>query len=40
MPTIPLIVSKEQYLLKSTFFYNRLNAGGYFQLFMKVKKSL
>jgi hypothetical protein len=37
MPKIPESVTKEQYLLKSTFFYNRLDSG-YFNLFMKVKK--
>lgn len=38
MAKIPNSVAKEQYLLKSTFFYNRLNNNGYFNLFLKVKK--
>lgn len=38
MAKIPDSVVKESYLLKSTFFYNRLNTNGYFSLFMKVKK--
>lgn len=38
MAKVPESVVKESYLLKSTFFYNRLNANGYFSLFMKVKK--
>ncbi len=38
MAKIPESVVKESYLLKSTFFYNRLNTNGYFSLFMKVKK--
>lgn len=38
MPKVPESVTKEQYFLKSTFFYNRLKANGYFQLFMKVRK--
>lgn len=38
MPKVPESVAKEQYLLKSTFFYNRLNTSGYFTLFLKVKK--
>ncbi len=37
MAKIPESVVKESYLLKSTFFYNRLNTNGYFSLFMKVK---
>lgn len=38
MAKTPESVLKESYLLKSTFFYNRLNINGYFSLFMKVKK--
>lgn len=38
MAKVPESVVNESYLLKSTFFYNRLNTNGYFSLFMKVKK--
>ena len=38
MPKVPIDVSKEQYLLKSTFFYNRLHSEGYFKLFFQVQK--
>lgn len=38
MSKAPESVIKESYLLRSTFFYNRLNTNGYFSLFMKVKK--
>lgn len=38
MSNVPESVIKEQYLLKSTFFYNRLSTRGYFTLFLKVKK--
>ena len=38
MPRVPESVTKEQYLLKSTFFYNKLSSNGYFELFMKVQK--
>lgn len=38
MAKLPDSVIKESYLLKSTFFYNRLNTNGYFTLFMKIKK--
>lgn len=38
MAKVPETVVQEQYLLRSTFFYNRLNTNGYFSLFMKVKK--
>lgn len=38
MAKVPDSVTKEQYLLKSTFFYNRLSTNGYFSLFLKVKK--
>lgn len=37
MATAPESVSKEQYLLKSTFFYDKLLRDGYFGLFAKVK---
>ncbi|MCM1297551.1 MAG: XcyI family restriction endonuclease [Muribaculaceae bacterium] len=38
MSKVPESVVKESYLLKSTFFYNRLSTNGYFSLFVKVKK--
>ncbi len=38
MPKVLESVIKEQYLLKSTFFYNKLSSNGYFELFMKVQK--
>ena len=38
MPKVPNIVVKESYLLKSTFFYNRLRTEGYFSLFAQIKK--
>lgn len=38
MPKVPESVAKEQYLLRATFFYNRLSINGYFSLFLKVKK--
>lgn len=38
MPKVPESVTKESYLLKSTFFYNRLRTEGYFDLFVKIKK--
>lgn len=38
MAKSPESVIKESYLLRSTFFYNRLDTNGYFSLFMKVKK--
>lgn len=38
MPKVPESVTKEQYLLKSTFFFNKLKLHGYFDLFMKVQK--
>lgn len=38
MAKVPESVIKESYLLKSTFFYNRLNTNGYFSLFIKVKQ--
>ena len=38
MPKVPDSVVKEQYLLKSTFFYNKLTSGEYFDLFMQIQK--
>lgn len=38
MAKVPYEVTKESYLLKSTFFYNKLKANGYFDLFMDVQK--
>ena len=38
MPVVPFEYTKEQYLLKSTFFYNKLKSSGYFELFMDIKK--
>lgn len=38
MAKIPYEVTKESYLLKSTFFYNKLKANGYFDLFMDIQK--
>lgn len=38
MAKVPHEVTKESYLLKSTFFYNKLKANGYFDLFMDVQK--
>lgn len=38
MPKVPIKAIKESYFLKSTFFYNRLKSGGYFTLFVKVRK--
>ncbi|MCR5448356.1 MAG: XcyI family restriction endonuclease [Solobacterium sp.] len=37
MPRVPESVVKESYQLKSTFFYNRLRADGYFQMFLQVQ---
>jgi len=37
MPRVPQEVIKESYLLKSTFFYNKLQSNGYFDLFMQVQ---
>lgn len=37
MPRVPETVTKESYLLKSTFFYNRLRQGGYFELFFQIQ---
>lgn len=36
--TVPASVTKEQYVLKSTFFYNKLSSLGYFDLFEKMQK--
>lgn len=38
MPKVPESVTKESYLLKSTFFYNRLRSEGYFSLYSQIKK--
>lgn len=38
MAKVPYEVTKESYLLKSTFFYSRLKSNGYFDLFMDVQK--
>lgn len=38
MAKVPESVTKEQYLLKSTFFYNMLRQNGYFELFMQIQK--
>lgn len=38
MPKIPYEVVKESYLLKSTFFYNKLKSNGYFDLFIELQK--
>lgn len=38
MPKVPESVVKESYLLKSTFFYNRLLTEGYFSLLAQIKK--
>jgi hypothetical protein len=37
MPKVPYEVIKESYLLKSTFFYDKLRANGYFELFFQVQ---
>ncbi|MBQ6676091.1 MAG: XcyI family restriction endonuclease [Ruminococcus sp.] len=37
MADVPYEVTKESYILKSTFFYNKLKSNGYFELFMKVQ---
>ena len=36
--TVPPSVTKEQYVLKSTFFYNKLNSLGYFELFREIQR--
>lgn len=38
MAKVPYEVTKESYLLKSTFFYSKLKANGYFDLFMDVQR--
>jgi hypothetical protein len=38
MPKVPFEVIKESYLLKSTFFYDKLRSNGYFDLFLQVQK--
>lgn len=38
MPKVPSSVVKESYLLKSTFFYDRLWKEGYFSLFTQIKR--
>lgn len=38
MAKVPYEVTKESYLLKSTFFYSKLKSNGYFDLFMDVQK--
>jgi len=37
MPRVPYEVTKESYLLKSTFFYNKLQTNGYFELYMQIQ---
>lgn len=37
MPKVPEAVTKESYLLKSTFFYDRLRQDGYFELFFQIQ---
>lgn len=37
MSKVPDSTTKEQYLLKSSFFYNKLKTNGYFELFMKIQ---
>lgn len=37
MPKVPETVTKESYLLKSTFFYDRLRQNGYFDLFLQIQ---
>ncbi|HWR42279.1 XcyI family restriction endonuclease [Sporomusa sp.] len=38
MPKVPKEVIYESYVLKSTFFYNKLNSLGFFDLFQDIKK--
>ena len=38
MPKVPYDAVKESYLLKSTFFYDKLRANGYFELFLQVQE--
>jgi len=37
MPKVPYEVTKESYLLKSTFFYNKLQTNGYFELYIQIQ---
>ena len=37
MPSVPYEATKESYLLRSTFFYNKLQANGYFELYMQIR---
>ena len=37
MPKVPLDISKENYQLRSTFFYGKLRSLDYFNLFMQVQ---
>jgi hypothetical protein len=37
MPKVPYDVTKESYLLKSTFFYDKLRSNGYFDLFLQIQ---
>ena len=38
MAKVPYEVTKESYLLKSTFFYSKLKTNGYFELFADIEK--
>ena len=38
MAKVPYEVTKESYLLKSTFFYSKLKSNGYFELFADIEK--
>ena len=38
MAKVPYEVTKESYLLKSTFFYSKLKTNGYFDLFLNMQK--
>ena len=38
MAKVPYEVTKESYLLKSTFFYSKLKSNGYFELFFDIQK--
>lgn len=38
MAKVPYEVTKESYLLKSTFFYSKLKSNGYFELFINMQK--
>jgi hypothetical protein len=37
MPKVPYDITKESYLLKSTYFYDKLRSNGYFELFLQVQ---